>query len=195
MDVSGRVPPVVELAAELDRHFDDRKRQKCPCGWRDTGDVLHLGHVAESLMPVMLRVLGEHGDTQQVKEELVSSGALVLDRGDRINAVMAVVAPHLIARDELIEQYKTLRQAFQEVSADEEHYATRAKEFLDRAERAEADLAAVRMQVRVRDARLDQVRMIVLDPEFPDVKPDGPVMTKLRRILDAPAGYDAKERT
>jgi hypothetical protein len=111
----------------------------------------------------LLRVLAEHGDTQQVREQLVSSGALALPRGDRINAVMAVVAPHLAARDERIEQYKTLRQTYVEVSADEEHYATRAKEFLDRAERAEADLAAARMQVRVRDARLDQMRALADD--------------------------------
>jgi hypothetical protein len=136
-------------------------------------------------MPVMLRVLGEHGDTQQVKEELVSSGALVLDRGDRINAVMAVVAPHLIARDELIEQYKTLRQAFQEVSADEEHYATRAKEFLDRAERAEADLAAAQMALRVARHRLGKVRALAEQTRlYPDT---------LRAILDAPVRTEVAE--
>jgi hypothetical protein len=140
----------------------------------------------------VLRVLAEHGDTQQVREQLVSSGALALPRGDRINAVMAVVAPHLAARDELIEQYKTLRQAYVEVSADEEHYATRAKEFLDRAERAEADLAAARMQVRVRDARLNQVRTLPTRSSSGMVR-DYVYQRDLLAILDAPArpaGHD-----
>jgi hypothetical protein len=87
----------------------------------------------DELADAVLRVLAEHGDTQQVREQVESLPGTMIT----VDQVMAVVAPHLIARDELIEQYKTLRQAFQEVSADEEHYATRAKEFLDRAERAE----------------------------------------------------------
>jgi hypothetical protein len=64
-----------------------------------------------------------------------------------------------------------------------------------RAERAEADLAAAQMQVRVRDARLDQVRIILSD--LVDLK-DGPrdaayerrkpfAWEAARQILDAPA--------
>jgi hypothetical protein len=119
----------------------------------------------------VLRVLAEHGDTQQVEEELVSSGALVLPRGDRINAVMTVVAP-------LIGYYRSV-----------------AEHWLKRAERAEADLAAARMQVRVRDARLDQVRATVKRMHINDGDRD--VVTfwvrQLLDVLDAPArpaGHD-----
>jgi hypothetical protein len=125
-------------------------------------------------MRAVLRVLAlaEHGDIQQVREQiseaiarqrLADRGINIDDREDRqswidmcgylADAVMAVVAPHLAARDELIERYRTLRQAYVEVSGDEEYIATRAKEFLDRAERAEADLVAA-------NRKLDQVRAL-----------------------------------
>jgi hypothetical protein len=75
----------------------------------------------------VLRVLAEHGDTQQVEEELVSSGALVLPRGDRINAIMAVVAP-AISRARYFNAQDRIR-------------------LYEQLERAEADLAAARQQL------------------------------------------------
>jgi hypothetical protein len=104
----------------------------------------------------LLRVLAEHGDTQQVREQLVSSGALALPRGDRINAVMAVVAPILAARDAAVERAD---EAEKSLAA----YRRGHDAIVNRADRAEADLAAARMQVRVRDARLDQVRALADD--------------------------------
>lgn len=81
----------------------------------------------------VLRVLAEHGDMQQVREQLVSSGALVLPRGDRIVAVMAVVARIVAARDAA-------------VAASFRDYTCRTY-----TETVEADVAAAQQQ-------LDQVR-------------------------------------
>jgi hypothetical protein len=207
-----------KIADTLIQHTRTRI-EDCHCGWGVNTGALGQSHAAH-VTDAVLRVLAEHGDTQQVREQLVSSGALVLPRGDRIVAVMAVVAPIVAARDAAIEQAKKAKRWLIDAAGSDvtdllqslDECTTRAEraeadlaelraeiggwqDMRDARARAEADLAAARMQVRVRDARLDQVRMIVLDPEFPDVKPDGPVMTKLRRILDAPAGYEAKERT
>jgi hypothetical protein len=139
----------------------------------------------------VLRVLAEHGDTQQVREQVVD--ALFYASDERITfesdpslleltiSVMAVVTEILAARDAWRELYKA-------ADAKRDVWMTRAERAeadlaaaVERAEEAEgyrelaadecdkaindvsvlsADLAAARVQVRVRDARLDQVRAL-----------------------------------
>jgi hypothetical protein len=112
----------------------------------------------------VLRVLAEHGDTQQVREQVESLPGTMIT----VDQVMAIVAPILAERDAAIEWAER-------VEADRKKRVAALK----------ADLAAARTEVDEVNQQLDQVRMIVLDPEFPNIKPDGPVMTMLRRILDA----------
>jgi hypothetical protein len=87
-----------------------------------------------------LRVLTEHGDTQQVRERVAEAlwTAFREDSGF-VEAVMAVVAPIVAARDTAVE-----RAEHKSRLAAENHY---------RAERAEADLAAA-------NRKLDQVRAL-----------------------------------
>ena len=87
----------------------------------------------------VLRVLAEHGDLGQVREELVSSGALILPRGDRIGAVMAVVVRIVAARDAAVERWR---------------YWT------DLAVELRADLADVRQQLDRAEAIVDLVRKV-----------------------------------
>jgi hypothetical protein len=123
----------------------------------------------------VLRVLAEHGDTQQVREQL--------DRllfGDQVAEVMAVVAPVVATRDAAIERAKVLAAirdtAFRELSDE-----------TVRAVAAEADLAAARQQ-------LDQVRELHRNDDGDWCDNDGfsfPCPTI--RLLDAPArpaGHD-----
>jgi hypothetical protein len=151
----------------------------------------------------VLRVLAEHGDTQQVREQVIrilstSRAGLSVDA---LDAIMAVVAPRLAAA---VEREQNLHQV--------------VTEWHDRAERAEADLAAAQMQVRVRDARLDQVRRLpeawaensarhfsrelehsvkIPDIEFARGFSGGwnHAAGLLRGVLDAPARHDESEQS
>jgi hypothetical protein len=108
--------------------------------WPASIYILIGAEEVDELADAVLRVLAEHGDTQQVEEELVSSGALVLPRGDRINAIMAVVAP-AISRARYFNAQDRIR-------------------LYEQLERAEADLAVAQMALRVARHRLDKVRAL-----------------------------------
>jgi hypothetical protein len=198
----------------------------------------------------VLRVLAEHGDTQQVREQVIrilstSRAGLSVDA---LDAVMAVVADIVAARDAAVERAEywkgraekawergdedgltmlrleaALIAARRQLDAAEERADEAEKSLaasrrghdaiVKRAERAEADLAAARMQVRVRDARLDQVQELNYIAWTVIANVSGGDWTKQadgwqeaarkwrddwHATLDAPArpaGYDAKERT
>jgi hypothetical protein len=160
--------------------------------------VAAIQDYAYSSADAVLRVLAEHGDTQQVREQLVSSGALVLPRGDRIVAVMAVVARIVAARDAAVERAEQAERSRDKLLASGERHLndlmTIADKNLARAERAEADLAAARMALRVARHRLDQVRALARTLRSPMQTPESKAVSRrLRAILDAPArpaGHD-----
>jgi hypothetical protein len=110
----------------------------------------------------VLRVLAEHGDTQQVRTEI--RDVIEQTTGEPIfpptmDAVMAVVAPIVAARDAAVEQL--------------ERYDGQAWEDL------RADLAAARQQ-------LDQVRALVTSVDIPEITDDDfyDTVVDIRRILD-----------
>jgi uncharacterized alpha-E superfamily protein len=92
----------------------------------------------------VLRVLAEHGDTQQVREQIKAALVDNFTTSGAFNAITAVVTPILAARNDLRDERWSV-------------VATR-NAAIQRAERAKADLAAVRQQ-------LDQVRAELADCE------------------------------
>jgi hypothetical protein len=123
----------------------------------------------------VLRVLAEHGDTQQVREEVIAAlhrfsiffgpGGMAERVTDEV--IVPIVAPRLAAA---VEREQNLHQV--------------VTEWHDRAERAEADLTAARLQ-------LDQVRTLHSKPTVIVGSTALPIIyEKTRRILDAPARHD-----
>jgi hypothetical protein len=117
----------------------------------------------------VLRVLAEHGNTQQVREELQRIMQGSTTSGNGVDRVMAVVAPIVAARDAAAEQL--------------ERYDGQAWEDL------QADLAAARQQ-------LDQVRAMCAQ-ELRKVRRyvgEGADLARaVEKVLDAPArpaGHD-----
>jgi hypothetical protein len=107
----------------------------------DLVDAISRNEVSEPTDAV-LRVLAEHGDTQQVREQIqgivhaaiFDIAPLATQRRDEIvREVMAVVAHIVAARDAAVDDVN-----------EEVRWRERA---IDRAERAEADLAAARQQL------------------------------------------------
>jgi hypothetical protein len=117
---------------------------------RHLGIVAHAGDVADTV----LRVLAEHGDTQQVRYEI--RDVIEQTTGEPIfpptmDAVMAVLAPIVAARDAAVERAERAEAAFDRYQQAKQPlagaFAAACKEIAD----TEADLAAARQQ-------LDQVR-------------------------------------
>jgi hypothetical protein len=122
---------------------------------------------ALSRADAVLRVLAEHGDTQQVREQIAAAVDFYPGFED---AVMAVVTRIVAARDAATE------------------LASTSTEFLKRAERAEGDLVAARQQ-------LDQVRALCQrQAGITAIGARGTLsVADLLAILDAPArpaGHD-----
>jgi outer membrane protein TolC len=140
----------------------------------------------EKCADAVLRMLTEHGDTQQVREQLSAAiaSAWYSTAGDPtvLDEVMTVVAPILAARDAAVERAEDAERDLAEMQG---HYAM-ARE---RTVRAEADLAAARQQldqVRAEHSRSD---LVVSPVELPGI------YERTRRIVwrDAPArpaGHD-----
>jgi hypothetical protein len=143
----------------------------------------------------VLRVLAEHGDTQQVREQIADTvRGSVLSVRQQTDKIMAVVAPIVAARDAAVEQLgrslaaqELMATQFRTMQREKEHGWREAERFEVRAEHAEAHLAAARMALRVARHRLDKVRALAEQTRlYPDT---------LRAILDAPArpaGHDER---
>jgi hypothetical protein len=154
----------------------------------------------------VLRVLAEHGDTQQVERRIVD--IIEEQLGSQIDATFigaqimeAVVAPIVAARDAALER----AEDFQRTMQDEMLWRDRS---MDRADRAEGDLAAARQQLdQVWEGRdleqqalrnaieiLTQIRELATGFDIEDTDLHGKVLAaNILRILDAPArpaGHD-----
>jgi hypothetical protein len=142
----------------------------------------------------VLRVLADHGDTQQVREQVAQTlwdfevAATKGSAAQFLDAVMAVVAPHLAARDAAVERAERLEADNRALAVRDPDvrtvYAVEAGRF-----EAEADLAAAQQQ-------LDQVRDV---PRFRAYDSygepigDAVAINDLLGILGAPArpaGHD-----
>ena len=153
-------------------------------------------HVAQALADAGL--LAEHGDAQQVREQITEI-VVRYTRDTMPDKIMAVVAPRLAARDAAVERALRFER--------ERNHAT------VRAERAEADLAAARQQLdqaanradelakhaMALAVKLDQVReyaRFVGSGNGPSHIPAEQVKLRLLAIIDAPArpaGHDETE--
>jgi hypothetical protein len=147
----------------------------------------------EKCADAVLRVLTEHGDTQQVREQLsvAIASAWYSTAGDPtvLDEVMTVVAPIVAARDTADER---VDEAEKSLAA----YRRGHDAIVNRAECAEADLTAARTEVDEVNQQLDQVRaehsrsdLVVSPVELPGI------YERTRRIVwrDAPArpaGHD-----
>jgi hypothetical protein len=156
-------------------------------------EITNADVLAEHLYPAadaVLRVLAEHGDTQQVREQIIDAVVKhfedqrghppeqmqINDLTEYADAVMAAIAPHLAASDAAIDN----------LLDDNEQTLADAQKQADRAERAEADLAAARQQ-------LDQVREGIAQAiekhaeECGDPADNAYEYARIARQFDAPA--------
>jgi hypothetical protein len=157
MDMSGLREVIARAAAEASIAY----HKSCnPSFWLNdehVKDEIEIAEGGEMLLvaDAVLRVLAEHGDTQQVREEIKDElsycfGEVTELPVDRVTAVVARIVAARDAADEQLER----SLAAQELMATQFRTMQREKEHGWReAERAEADLAAARQQ-------LDQVRAL-----------------------------------